>query len=410
MRVSAVICEFNPFHNGHKYLIDSMKDSGLTDFCVCIMSGNFVQRGEPAIFDKFSRTRMALLSGADLVIELPLIFACASAGEFGMAGVNTALKTGIIDSLFFGTEGNISFEKLKEISVSLSIYEDNPDFKHLIRSGLNYPEALSAMYGSEFLPQFTLSNNILAIEYLRALHKSDKKERIRAFPVPLIKTMSAGTIRKILSEKNSSGLGLIKDYVPPSSWPVYTSLVENKLYVARDTSINQGVCIAKTQMENKPDPLSDYLRLRLLEAKYGRGRPLTEYLDVRTEIANRLLELADLSLSVDEIISKVKSREYTYGRISRVIMHIVLDITKEEFEKRKEKGYVSAIRILGFRNEAAKKGLLKELKKGASASIVTKPAANADFINEDLFREQLYYSLIPGLSIKSEYKHSPVIV
>lgn len=405
MRTSAVISEYNPFHNGHKKMLNFIKYEAGYDFTICIMSGNFVQRGEPAIFDKFSRARMALLNGADLVIEQPIIFACSSAREFASSGVNLALKTGIADTLFFGTEGNVPLTKLRSISSSREKAEKDPHFNKFIKKGLTYPEAASHIANIDPGCDLILPNNILAAEYLRALAEFDKNECINAYPVPIDNNLSASMIRKILYEKGAEGLEEIKNQIPESIFKAYDNLMKNDKYVHKkiSSSIGSG-CLSPAI-----DRLGQFLRLRLLEAKYSDLHSLCDYLDVSPEIAGRLLKFADKDLTFDEVIMQVKTRQYTYSRISRALLHIVLGITKKEFEERKAKGYASYIRILGFSRKAVTKGLLKALKKNASLPVITKPGAWKELIEEDLFRNQLYYSLIPE-EAKSEFTFSPIIV
>lgn len=415
MKVAAIICEYNPFHNGHEYLIKTIKNNE-ADFCVCIMSGNFVQRGVPAIFDKFSRALMALQCGADLVIEMPLIFSSAQAREFACAGVSLALKTGIIDSLFFGTMGDLSLESLKDFAFRKDEAEKNADFKNLISKGKSYPAALSAICGHPSISPFFLPDNILATEYLRALKNLDEDQSIMARPVPKVRAFRASDLRKILDPNAKNNLSPILAQVPKCTWPIYEFLLNNLCYLPHEMNIDSlGVChnfrTFKSDLSfTHTDALGSYLKLKLLESKYGSGQPLSDYQDVSFDIARRLYKVTDQNLSFHETIMKVKSRQYTYGRIARALLHIVLGITKEEFELKKKNGYTSSIRILGFRKEAASRGLLKMLKKKANLQLITNPSKNEAFLLDDLFRNQLYYSLIPALKKNSEFQHSPVIV
>lgn len=405
MKTGAVICEYNPFHKGHKKLFGFIKDKAGYDFIICIMSGNFVQRGEPAIFDKFTRTRMALLNGADLVVEQPLIFACSSSREFASCGVNLALKTGIVNTLFFGIEKNMTLEKLKSTSSSSEMAEKDPYFTDFIKRGLTYPEVTAHIAGIDPESDLVLPNNILAAEYLKALAKFDKKRYINAFPVKIDNKLSASLIRKVIYKNGAKELKEIKDQIPESIFEIYDNLMKNNKYVHK--IINPPS--SSTSRFSAIDRLGYILRLRLLEAKYFNARPLSEYLDVSHEITGRLLKYADKDLTFDEMIMQVKTRQYTYTRISRALLHIILGITQAEFEERKAKGYVSNIRILGFSRKAVTGGLLKALKKNASLNIITKLDTDEKFISKDLFRDQLYYSLIPG-EAKSEFTYSPIVV
>ena len=162
MKLAAIICEFNPLHTGHKRLIDYAKS--LACNVVCIMSGNFTQRGMPACADKYSRAKHAVLAGADLVVELPTVFATASAENFAYGAVALANKLGA-DCLFFGSEcGDI--EQLKKCIDEINDADTNKRIQQEVQHGVSYPKAVALATGQELLSQ---PNNVLAIEYLKAL-------------------------------------------------------------------------------------------------------------------------------------------------------------------------------------------------------------------------------------------------
>ena len=174
-----IITEYNPFHNGHKLHIEKSKEKTSSKYCIVVMSGNFSQRGEPTIFDKYLRTKMALLNGADIVLELPLIFATASAELFSLGAIDILDKTGIVTNICFGSEeGNL--EKFLEVSNILS--NETLEFKQLLYkfldSGLSFPKArLNALEKTlnKSLDFLNEPNNILSIEYLKAINKLNSK-------------------------------------------------------------------------------------------------------------------------------------------------------------------------------------------------------------------------------------------
>lgn len=166
MSVIGIVCELNPFHNGHKYLIDSVKQNG--DTVVCVMSGNFVQRGEPAIFPKESRVKSALLNGADVVLELPFVYATASAEIFAYNAVKILNSFGC-DKIAFGTE-NATIEKLNRIVDIISNENFDYELKKHLDSGESYPTARqNALNFFADDCDISLPNNILAVEYLKAI-------------------------------------------------------------------------------------------------------------------------------------------------------------------------------------------------------------------------------------------------
>ncbi|MCL2254617.1 MAG: nucleotidyltransferase family protein, partial [Lachnospiraceae bacterium] len=180
MKTIGIIAEFNPFHYGHKYLIEEAKKNAQADFCVVVMSGNFVQRGAPALMDKYSRTRMALLGGADLVLELPVCYATASAEYFARGAVRLLDKLGVIDTLCFGSEcGDIN---ILENALNLLDNESSfgNDIKKNIKKGMSYPRARAQAIESNINSNININieatqilnqpNNILGIEYIKALN------------------------------------------------------------------------------------------------------------------------------------------------------------------------------------------------------------------------------------------------
>ena len=172
MSVIGIVCEFNPFHNGHKHLIDSVKTDG--DVVVCVMSGNFVQRGEPAIFPKEYRVKSALMNGADIVLELPFVYATASAEIFASSAVKILTSFGC-DKIVFGTENTTLVQLENAVDILLSDDFDNKIKKHL-ENGVSYPIARQMAF-NEYDCDCNISspNNILAIEYLRAIRKNNYK-------------------------------------------------------------------------------------------------------------------------------------------------------------------------------------------------------------------------------------------
>ena len=187
MKTAAIICEYNPFHNGHEYHIMQTRNITSADCVIAIMSGNYVQRGTPAVMDKKIRTQAALLGGADLVIELPLFAACSSAPDFAIGAVSLLHKLGVIDYLSFGSECQ-DINKLKQIASFLIQYEEEIErgTKELMSLGHSYPKA-KELYLREHLDDASLievlkqPNNILGIEYLKALLQLEKErlDRIR---------------------------------------------------------------------------------------------------------------------------------------------------------------------------------------------------------------------------------------
>lgn len=493
MRTAAVICEYNPFHNGHAYQLQFMREKLGADYIIAVMSGNFVQRGEPAAFDKYLRTKAALSCGADLVIELPPVFSSASAKEFAYAGVAAVLECGMADILCFGTEGDVTLPELYELAeltsaldaVSSSQADDRADMKRsgkpaeikkadrgsiegaddssnaeniamgadpadikalqeklkdMLRSGITYPEAvsrcISAFSDADTANKLELPNNILAVNYLKAIKyfRSDRKglSYRTLTPVALPRKgsgyndehvtpgsfASATAIRKLLYEplgsncsadpfevRSMDALGArSKNFITPFASSDY----DHRLSELSALVPEQAIPLYRNSLSSivSPDDLGCLLSMRLLDARY-KGSDLTVYLDVSREIADRLLNSADRIMSFSERAAYVKTRQYTYSRISRALLHIVLGITKKEFKLRKAGGYIGYLRILGFKSSAAETGLLKALKEHAHVPVITKTADHRELLGHDLYCDQIYWSL---KNKTGEYERSPVIV
>lgn len=497
MKTAAIICEFNPFHNGHAYLMKTLREKYAVDRIIAIMSGNYVQRGEPAVFDKYLRAESALIgdrdSGyADLVIELPTLFSSASAREFARAGVITAVNTGIVDILAFGVEENVSLSDIIAQAELSDRLEADPEaqlkIKELIGQGLSYPEAVSRYIeavtrklehrtlvsqdaacdessacnaeslklvqdseagGAEKLKSVQYSeaesvsagsmyaaNNILAVEYIKALNSFDTGHKIQ--PIAIQRVGDGFNAEEAKDEKYCSATAIRAELAKHSvygSKPNTENASERdkekslsgsrKVKTEEDTERTASIEAGRSELNGfldnyapnigelilkyaakpvEPDILSDLLNKELLTAKY-RGEELERCLDVSKEIADRLIKRADVPLGFTERIRDTKTRQYTYTRISRSLLHIALGIGDAEMENAKADGYIKYLRILGFRRESSE--LMKELKNNARLPIVTKIADNKELMKDEIYYSGIYYALTGA---KSEYERSPVIV
>ena len=431
MKNAAVICEYNPFHNGHAYQLSYMREKLGAENIIAVMSGNFVQRGEPAVFDKYIRAEMALSSGADLVIEIPAVFSSASASEFASAGVNAVFRSGIADMLCFGVEGGMDIDKLKAANDMRSAVNDNDAFndnvKGLLKRGRSYPAAVSESLkavlsipeeSSALTADLFLPNNILALEYIKAAEKcseiygrtldlhaiprTDAGYNEAAIPDDGSRYVSATALRRLILDcreknhfefegnaagSNSSTEHDLLRFTPDKAASLY----------GRYSLINDAVSC---------DDMSGILNLRILDAVRN-NTDLTAYLDVSREISDRLINMSGELLSFSERTSRLKTRQYTLSRIRRALLHIALGITKESFEQRKSSGYITYIRVLGFRRSAADSGLLRRLKDNSTVPVVSKPADFKELIAEDVYCDQIYYSI---KNKTGEYFRSPVMV
>ena len=334
---TGIICEFNPFHKGHKYLIDSVKNNGCV---ICVMSGNFVQRGEFAVYNKFDRCKTALENGADLVIELPTPYSLMSAEGFAKAGVEILEKTGIVDEIAFGAECK-DVEKLKEIADKIDKSQEL--IKKEMKKGISYPAARKNVIGSDLLDT---PNNILAVEYIR---------------------------QTILPCKAIKRIGKGHD-------------TDDSLYSAsaiRQTMNQVDIC----SMNNCEKAILSKLRCMTSD-------DFAKIEDVNEGLENRIYECVRNACSINELYDSIKTKRYTHSRIRRIILKSYLDITKEYSKD------VPYIRILGF-NEKGKE-LLSQMKKNAKLPIISRysDTQKLDSFGKKLFELECHCTDLYNLGYK----------
>lgn len=444
MKVSAIICELNPAHNGHKYIFDEARRRSGADYMIALMSGNYVQRGEPALLDKYQRARMALEIGADLVLELPSPFSFQSAREFAMAGVSLAEATGIVDVLCFGAEfpkehepfckasGRTSGrsspymempsapkaeakgllkaylpldDKLgadtvlpgfeAELNKAASILLNEPEdykkaLKAALREGLSYPKASELALracGIADAGLISSPNNILAREYLRALLTADRDIK----PL-IIQRLGDGYNDDVPKDTRfASATALRRLLLSGASVNEIKAYIPSKLY-----GIYEDILAGKTPLI-QPDDISDILELRLLSLIYEGAE--TKHFDIPGELLNRIMKEAERPLSFTERAMDIKAKGYTYTRISRALLNLCLGVKDSEISSLKEAGYVPYIRILGFRRQAS--GLLSCLKEQASVPVISNAAAGRDLLGSSVFYDNIYYSLMASAQRRS---------
>lgn len=344
MSLIGIVCEFNPFHNGHKYLIDSVK--GENDTVVCVMSGNFVQRCEPAIFPKEIRVSCALENGVDIVFELPFVYSCASAEIFCENAVKILSDFGC-DKIVFGTEnGNLT--QLKSTAQILLSEKFEKILNEYRKTGLSYPNAREKALdfcGASF--ELSSPNDILAVEYIKAIIKNGYKIQPIAVKRKGVEYhslnangdfASATLIRKLIYDKCDYDL-----YVDRKSAKIYRDAVKSGETVNRYKYENAMMALLRNNV-NQID--SDFANM-------------TEGLE------NRIKEAIINGTSLDEIYTLAKTKRYTHSRIRRAVMSVAFGIKKKDVSNP-----VPYIRLLGF-NESACEVLGKCVKNCALPFIVS---------------------------------------
>ena len=416
MKVAGVITEYNPFHNGHKYQLEQIKRQTSADYIVVVMSGDFVQRGEPAIIDKYERTRMALLSGADLVLELPAVFATASAEFFAGGGISILKNTGIVDMLCYGVE-SVDHELTKLVAGMLKNppAEYSASLARLIQGGMSFPAARSRALCEYFQDNYDSSldkldafiaspNNILAIEYEKALMDCD----ITGFPIKRVGEgyhstdstsafSSATAVRGVISTVYNTANHLT---VNSSNTSQFGNLTVLNTLMPADCAKILTYCISNGHIVF-PDAISDLLYYRLISE---RNEGYEKYSDCTKELSAKIVKNIYKYENFTQFCNLLKSKNLTYTRISRVLTHILLGIENDDFNICMDNPY---LRILGFKKSSGE--LMHLLKKRASAPIITKVAdAPYELISKDIFAADLYGRL--WHSQQNEFTHGVVII
>ncbi len=397
MKTVGLITEYNPFHNGHAYHIEKAKMLTGADRVIVVMSGDFVQRGAPAVMPKHLRTESALLSGASLIIELPVCFATGSAEYFAQGSISLLNRLGCIDSICFGSEcGDLHL--LKEIA---QILADEPieyqaALKQALKEGASFPaarqEALN-IYSDKYSEILASPNNILGIEYLKALAKIHSK--MEPFT---IKRIGAGYHDMDIDGQFSSATAIRSDIyqladVNSSSESLPLTHIQTQVPSSCHELMKKNY---QTRYPVKADDFSLLLKAKLLSETAG---SLSHYLDMSPELANRILRLRNDYLSFEQFCDLLKTKELTRSRISRSFIHVLLGITNDWLTAMKAPAPYA--RILGFRRDHA--DLLGILKRTSDIPLITSPARAVladtayQMLELDIYASNLYESVITDL-------------
>jgi predicted nucleotidyltransferase len=383
MKVLGIITEYNPFHNGHLYhLRESVKLTG-ADYVVCVMSGNFIQRGEPAIINKWARAKMALNAGINLVIEIPTVYAMSSAEHFAFGAVKILDSLNIVDCICFGSESG-DVEKLS--SLADIIIEEKPLYKAALKNelskGVSYPKAreaaiMTSLSNSDANSKDIIkcSNNILGIEYIKALKRLDSS--IIPFAIKRIaneyncreitgEVSSATAIREILKNGvNSQASTLMPDY---------------------------SFEILKEEFSEKRGPVTfkSFQDILLMLIRKSSGEYIKSLNDISEGLENRIKDIAGNTGDIYEFFDMLGTRRFTNTRLQRVVMSFITGLTKESFNEFNKYGGPQYARVLGF----DKKGrhILKKIKKKATIPVIIKRAHFSDSCN-NLLKKMLELEL-----------------
>lgn len=410
MHITGIIAEYNPFHNGHKYHLEETRRMTKADYVIAVISGNFMQRGTPAVIDKYTRTQMALENGVDLVLELPLFYAAGSAEFFAHGAVTLLDRLGIVDSLCFGSESG-TITVLSEIA---SLLAKEPEayrtaLKKALRAGHSFPRARSLALGTclpdspQYKDALSSPNNILGMEYLKSLLKNDSsitpytiKRMGNDYHDALLNETALSSASAIRSSLEDTGtLDDIKQHVPAS---VYKLLKHRH---GKSFPINSN-------------DFSSLLHYRLLlEAPRG----FTDYMDLTADFSDKIQKNLYHFKDFEQFCELLKSKDMTYSRISRSLLHILLAMTNSQMEQWQPQTIYYA-RILGFHKDAAP--LLHMLKANTSIPLISKLADAPSYLTpnglamleKDIQASHIYDSVVSSkfhIPFVNEYSKQIII-
>lgn len=381
MIITGIIAEYNPFHNGHLYQLDTARRMTNADYIVVIMNGNFMQRGLPAFWNKYDRAAMAIAQGADAVFELPVMYGTASAEYFAMGGVRLLHQLGAVTHLSFGCECENT--ELLHTLAELLLAEPASYRSFLgeyLSQGISFPKArmyaildffrkksdtigasVSEAYLTTLLNQ---PNTILAIEYLKAL------KRLPSSICPVIcRRTDSGYHQETISSEYASATAIRKEYASLGCTPALTQVLPPAAYQ-----------LVNAQYQNRsPITMEDFypfLQYALWEAMDS----LTDYLDISEDLANRIRTVYQPELSYEQLTDAICHKQFTRTRVQRSLLHLLLHIRKTQMSEQLASGSMHYARLLGFRKDASP--LIKHLAKTSELPIIQRVAEGSRLLSK----------------------------
>jgi predicted nucleotidyltransferase len=400
MNAAGIIVEYNPLHNGHLYHIKKTREITGCDILIAVMSGSFVQRGEPAFIDKFTRCSLALHSGVDLVLELPLLYSISSAEGFAFGGVSLLNSTGITSSICFGSESG----SIEELSFIADILIKEPEeyrrlLKSLIKTGVSFPSArekaikeYASILGYPIGDILSSSNNILSIEYLKALKKT--LSTIKPYTIKRIggcynQDSLEGSISSATAIRKNITNSYVKDSLPEY---VYSSL------------------LSLSQQGKGPVSMGDLSDIVLFTLRSKSHSQLSELLDVGEGLEYRIKRAAQDCGDIYQLIDQVKNKRYPVTRIQRILLYALFNITKEAGLMVKTPP--TYMRVLGFNDKGRE--AISLIRSQASIPVITNPSPkDEELMRYDFMATDLYSLCFKNPSFKAargDLKTPPVII
>jgi len=399
MKAVGLVTEYNPFHNGHLYHLNKAMELTGADISVAVMSGDFVQRGEPAVLDKYTRTSMALNSGVNLVVELPVNYAVSSAESFA-AGALKILDYIKADSIAFGSESG-DIERLSKLAHILCDNEDTlyKEISKYTANGISYAAArqkvVEKLTDKDTAAMLTSSNNILAVEYLKAIIKNNY-------------AIKPYTVQRQGDSYNDTDIR--------SEYASATALRENLKAdnISKYIPVKAGLILSSNTNYIYPDDITEALFTRLLDILFASGydknvfiENVMQYPDVSKEIAGRLYKSAmdmitrtvsqrseskdNWAFSFGSLCEHIKTKEVPLSRIKRALVRITLGLDKKHMEKYSNAPY---IRVLGFDKKGQE--YLSYIRKTVEVPLITKTADYKEMLLDDIHAANIYNMIVAG--------------
>ena len=393
--ILGIVSEYNPFHNGHLMHLNYSKDLTKADFTIAVMTGNFVQRGDTSLVDKWTKTEMALKAGIDLVIELPAVYATSSAENFADGAIKILDSLGIVDYLSFGSE----LGELGPIDAVASVLAREPkDFSNLIsrqlKSGLSYPKAreiaLSQYFGTSPLYTEVLQNpnNILGVEYLKAIKR--RRSHIKAF-----------TVKRDYSDYNSN---TVKKGV--ASATAIRTMIKNKKNIQRVVPFETYELLQRQAKAGKLVPdLSVFEKEIIYTLRKMTLQEIAALPDVSEGLENRIKIAVNTYNNLNDVIAAIKTKRYTQTRIQRILLHALLGITQKDINASKRT--IPYIRILGF-NKHGKRIISAIAKENPKLKIIVSVKKFMEASNDNVLRNMLSKDIFASNVYTMGYKREPV--
>lgn len=399
MKAVGLVTEYNPFHNGHLYHLNKAMELTVADISVAVMSGDFVQRGEPAVLDKYTRTSMALNSGVNLVVELPVNYAVSSAESFA-AGALKVLDYIKADSITFGSESG-DIERLSKLAHILCDNEDTlyKEISKYTANGISYAAArqkvVEKLTDKDTAAMLTSSNNILAVEYLKAIIKNNY-------------AIKPYTVQRQGDSYNDTDIR--------SEYASATALRENLKAdnISEYIPVKAGLILSSNTNYIYPDDITEVLFTRLLDILFASNydknvfiENVMQYPDVNKEIAGRLYKSAmdmitrtvpqrseskdNWAFSFGSLCEHIKTKEVPLSRIKRALVRITLGLDKKHMEKYSNAPY---IRVLGFDKKGQE--YLSYIRKTVEVPLITKTADYKEMLLDDIHAANIYNMIVAG--------------